>query len=86
MIEIILMSMWLLTTALCFWVIYCNNTAYRDRISISDAVFSSPDWSHLLRDFHKVEYKDHFFRIFTFRDPLAIYPPSIQSLMRGEWR
>lgn len=60
------------------WFLVCNERTCCQRIRLISRI-NSLDWLSL---FDGVGYDEHLFRLFTFRDPWAIYPPELANLMR----
>ena len=68
MFEYIMIS---LLAALCVWIwaLWANDMTCKRRIRIIWKMHVSD-----LSDFSKVSYDAHLWRVFTFRDPMKLYP------------
>ena len=68
MVEYILIAI-LVAFCACLWGLAANEMTYRRRIRIIWEMHVED-----LSDFEKVSYDAHLWRVFTFRDPMKLYP------------
>ena len=68
MVEYIMISM-LVAICVCLWALMAIDITSKRRIRIILEMHVSD-----LSDFSKVSYDAHLWRVFTFRDPMKLYP------------
>lgn len=66
----------------CLWGIISNEVTYRQRKAVIDGLFRSPSWKQLLHQFEQISYKQHHWRLLTFRRPHVLYPPVLRQFLR----
>lgn len=64
----------------CVWALIANEITFRQRNRMIDAIYERPDWEALARNFHRVTYEDHHFRLMTMRNPMRLYVAPLQAL------
>lgn len=59
---------------LTIWFLICNHRTYTQRIKIIDWVYdNSGNWRQRSAEYNKVDYDQHLWAVFTFRDPKKLY-------------
>lgn len=67
------------------WGVICSERTYRQRIKLIDAMYMSESRAELLaarKAYKSVEYDDHMWRLFFFRDASALYPEPARSILK----
>lgn len=62
------------------WSAACNVRTYLQRKAMLERMYYILAADSYLREFHRVPYEAHFWRLLTFRDPLSLYAARIRSL------
>lgn len=67
-----------------YWSLYCNDKTFSQRefirLKISTHATETQKIDYIYA-YNKVTYKQHHWRLVTFRDPYVLYPDSIRELV-----
>jgi hypothetical protein len=68
------------------WALTCNQRTHNHRVvlieEIAKAIEASDYQKSYWRILYEVSYEQHMWRLLTFRDPWAIYPPELSEVRR----
>jgi hypothetical protein len=63
------------------WGLVCNNRTYDQRVDMVSSIYEQENYKYYEAMYNEVDYEQHMYRLFFFRNPYKLYDSKLQVLV-----